>query len=206
MANKSFQGLFSPLEVVSANNLMKIEQNQCRIKMSRLYYSSVFKIFYMVLIALSIIAIGLTLLEIIVKLSVLLLIEVTLTIMLVFETFFRGFMQGWKDYFKQKFNIIDSVVNFFSICLFWIGYHLGGVLGEIDSIVAIVAIIVRASFLFFRLILAIRRKKEQDVQIIDLNGISESDEVPQQTEKIMKLKKDGIIKTNKPYRDSEEDS
>ena len=117
MANKSFQGLFSPLEVVSTNALLKIQQDQCKVNLSRIYYSVIFKIFYLSLVALSLICIGITLLENIPS-GIVFLIELTVTLMLIFDTVFRGFMLGWLLFIKQFWNILDLLVNILSICLF----------------------------------------------------------------------------------------
>ena len=54
-------------------------------------------------------------------------------------------------------------------------------------------IIIRAGIQFVRLALAIKKKKDQDIQIIDLNGISEGDEAPQHTEKNLKFKKETAV-------------
>ena len=189
MANKTFQGLFSPLEVVSTNNLLKIQQDQCKIKMSRIYYSSIFKVFYSSLIGLSLISIFLSFLRFYAENKLVIIMEVTITMMLILETLYRGFMQGWNEYMKQIWNIVDVLVTITSISLIWIGNSIGGGIGQVDTLSAITAIIVRCAIQFVRLILAIRKKSDQDIQIIDLNGISEGDEVPQHTEKNLKSQK-----------------
>ena len=205
MANKSFQGLFSPLEVVSTNALLKIQQDQCKVNLSRIYYSVIFKIFYLSLVALSLICIGITLLENIPS-GIVFLIELTVTLMLIFDTVFRGFMLGWLLFIKQFWNILDLLVNILSICLFWIGFETKGGIGEIDSITAILIIIVRTAFQFSRLVLTLRKKKEQDIQIIDLNGISEGDEVHQHTDKNFKIPNVAENRKKKSFEDCEDES
>ena len=118
MAEKSFQGLFSPLEVVSTSALMKIQQDQCKIKMSRLYYSSVFKIYYLVLIALSLLCIAGNFLHSYYTSSIVFLLEITITVVLFVEVIYRGFMQGWSLYLKQFWNIVDIITILVSIILF----------------------------------------------------------------------------------------
>ena len=151
--------------------------------MSRVYYSSIFKIFYVLLISLSLICVGASFIEVYDMSKLVFLIEVTLTSMLFFETLFRGFMQGWAHFLKLPWNVVDLLVTIASIVMVWVGFVIGGGIGVLDSISAITAIIVRTGLQLFRLAMVIRRKKEQDVQIIDLNGISEGDELPQHTEK-----------------------
>lgn len=208
MANKSFQGLFSPLEVVSTNNLLKIQQDQCKIKMSRIYYSSIFKIYYLSLIALSMICIGLSLLKPYFEWSLLFFLDITITFLLFLETIYRGFMQGWSLYIRKVWNLIDNICIFVSVVLLWIGYDTAGGIGEINFISASTAIIIRCFVQFIRLALAIKRKGEQDIQVIDLNGISEADELPQHTDKNLKPEKKPAIRlaNNKGYEESVDDS
>jgi hypothetical protein len=208
MANRSFQGLFSPLEVVSTNNLLKIQQDQCKISMSRLYYSNVFKIYYGSLIALQCLLISMMLMRIPHLVKLVFIFEVLITVLLLSEMVFKGFMQGWGFYFKQVWNLIDGLVVVGSICLLWIGFEMGKGLGEIDDISAGIIIIVRSSVQVCRLIMVIRRKGEQEVQIIDLNGISEADDAPQQTEKNFKppKKTSNNIEKKKNFEDSVDES
>ena len=51
------EGLFTPVDVISRNRLLKIEQNECGIRMTRIYYSRAFKWFYGSMIGISIICI-----------------------------------------------------------------------------------------------------------------------------------------------------
>jgi hypothetical protein len=186
MSNKSFQGLFSPLEVVSTNNLLKIQQDQCKLKMSRIYYSSLFKVFYSCLIGLSLISMFLSFVQFYSDHKMIFLLEVTVTMLLVFEAVYRGFMQGWNEYVRQVWNIVDVFVTIASIALLWVGHSIGGGVGRIDTLSATSAIVVRTAVQLVRLILALRKRSDQDIQIIDLNGISEGDEIPQHTEKQLK--------------------
>jgi hypothetical protein len=209
MANKSFQGLFSPLEVVSTNNLLKIQQDQCKIVMSRLYFSNVFKIYYISLIVLLITVISLLLIHIPTTSKLIFLLEIIITCCLFVETLFKGFMQGWLNYFKQFWNILDSLVTVGSIILLWIGADISQGIGAIDDISASLAIIIRCGIQLFRLIMVIKRKGEQDVQIIDLNGISEGDEAPQNTEKNFRPQKkttNNLTSNKKNFEDSVDES
>ena len=209
MANKSFQGLFSPLEVVSTNNLLKIQQDQCKIVMSRLYFSNVFKIYYILLMALLLIVISLLLIHIPTTSKLIFLFEIIITCCLVLETLFKGFMQGWLNYIKQFWNILDSLVTIGSIILLWIGADVSQGIGAIDDISASLAIIIRCGIQLFRLVMVIKRKGEQDVQIIDLNGISEGDEAPQNTEKNFKPQKkiaSNLTSNKKNFEDSVDES
>lgn len=210
MANKSFQGLFSPLEVVSTNKLLTIEQDQCKITMSRIYYSSIFKIYYISLIILCSACIFLTLLDFYEDSKILFLLEVVVCILLVFECIFRGFMQGWELFIKKLANAVDLIVTLVSIILLWLSYNIGGGIGEIDEIIAITVVVVRCGIQFLRLVRAVKRRREQDIQIIDLNGISESDEAPQHTEKNLKVPKSeekiDIDESKKGYEESVDES
>lgn len=193
MANKSFQGLFSPLEVVSTNNLLKIQQDQCKIVMSRLYFSNVFKIYYISLIVLLVIVISLLLFHIPTTNRLIFLLEIIITCLLIIEALYKGFMQGWVLYIKQIWNILDFLVIIGSIVLLWIGADIDQGIGAIDDVSASLIIIVRCGIQLFRLFMVIKKKGEQDVQIIDLNGISEGDEAPQNTEKNFKPQKSTVI-------------
>lgn len=189
MASKSFKGLFTPVEVVSTNNLLRIEQDQCKLQMSRIYYSNIFKIFYFAMIIISIVCIGVSLFQLYNTSLFLHIIEALVTVLLIFETIYRCIMQGWKNYFEQKWNLVDIGVIIASIGLLWVGVKIGGGIGEIDSVTAVIIIITRTLVQFLRLISSIKKKKEQDVQIIDLNDISESDDT---------IKKDKKIKEQPP--------
>lgn len=209
MANKSFQGLFSPLEVVSTNNLLKIQQDQCKIAMSRLYFSNVFKIYYISLMVLLVIMISLLLFHIPATNKLVFLLEIVITCLLIIEFLYKGFMQGWLFYIKQVWNILDFLVIIGSIVLLWIGADIEQGIGAIDDISASLMIIVRCGIQLFRLVMVIRKKGEQDVQIIDLNGISEGDEAPQNTEKNFKPQKKTAInkkENEKHFDDSVDDS
>ena len=208
MANKSFQGLFSPLEVVSTNNLLKIQQDQCKISMSRIYYSNVFKVYYGSLIALQCLLIMMMMIRIPHTNALIFIFEVLISTLLVIEMLFKGFMQGWGFYFKQIWNLVDGLVVVGSICLIWIGIGIGNGVGEIDDISAGVVIIVRSAVQVFRLVMVIRRKGEQDVQIIDLNGMSEGDDAPQHTEKNFRPNKQpgNLAGNKKNFEDSVDES
>ena len=177
MAAKNFQGLFSPLEVVSTNNLLRIQQDQCKIQMTRVYYSIVFKLFYSAVIFFSVLCIGITVLELIYTTQLLLIVEGVVTVMLVFETVYRGIMQGWRNYVGQRWNLLDIIIVLSSIALLWLGIETGGGIGEIDTVSAVTIIVLRSIIQFIRLLSLIRKKQGQDVQIIDLNDMSEADEI-----------------------------
>lgn len=176
MASKGFQGLHSPNDVVSTNNLLRIEQDQCKIKMTRLYYSSIFKAFYCGLIILSTVCIAVSLIQFYQNSKFLLMTEAFLTIMLAFEIFYRMYMQSCRIYLEQKWNILDIIIVIFSILLLWVGIDIGGGVGEIDTVTAVLIIITRSLVMVFRLISSIKKKKDQEVQIIDLNDMSEMDD------------------------------
>ena len=74
---------------------------------------------------------------------------------------------------KLSWNIIDIVILVLTVGLLWFGIEKGGGIGEIDTITAVFAIITRAIVQFLRLISAIKKKKEHDVQIIDLSEVYE---------------------------------
>ncbi|OMJ74676.1 hypothetical protein SteCoe_26355 [Stentor coeruleus] len=183
MASKSFHGLFTPVEVVSTNNLLRIEQDKCKLQMTRIYYSNLFKIFYFVVIIISIVCIGVSLFQLYNTSLFLHTIEALVTVLLIFETIYRCIMQGWKNYLEQKWNLVDIGVIIASISLLWVGVKIGGGVGEIDSVTAIIMIVTRTLVQCLRLISSIKKKKEQDVQIIDLNDISESDDVMKKDKK-----------------------
>ena len=119
----------------------------------------------------------------------LLFLEALVTAMLIFETFYRGIMQGWKNYLEQKWNLLDVFVIICSATLLWIGIKAGGGIGEIDAVTAVIVIVARSTIQFLRLILNIRKKKAQDVQVIDLNDMSEGDEIVLSGEKNNKNRK-----------------
>lgn len=210
MANKSVHGLFSPLEVVSTNNLLKIQQDQCKIRMSRIYYSSIFKIYYLSLIVLCGICIFLTLFDFYQNTSILFLLEVLASALLVSECIYRGFMQGWNIYIKRVSNAVDLIITVVSIVMIWIGYQIGGGIGEIDEVTAIVILIVRCGIQLIRLVRALKRRKDQEIQIIDLNGISEGEEMPQHTEKNLRAPrpsdKQRKVGNKKHYEESVDES
>jgi ABC-type transport system involved in cytochrome bd biosynthesis fused ATPase/permease subunit len=102
--------------------------------------------------------------------------EAFLTIMLAFEIFYRMYMQSCRIYLEQKWNILDIIIVIFSILLLWVGIDIGGGVGEIDTVTAVLIIITRSLVMVFRLISSIKKKKDQEVQIIDLNDMSEMDD------------------------------
>jgi hypothetical protein len=174
---KSFQGLFSPVEVVSTNNLLRIEQDQCKIQMTRIYYSGLFKGYYFAMILLSVVCILTTILQMFRHSKLMIGLECIVTLMLIFEILYRIYMQTWRVFFEQKWNFADVFVVVLSIVLLWIGVRIGGGIGEIDLVSAVLIIITRSFVMIFRLVSSIKKKKDQEIQIIDLNDISEADDV-----------------------------
>jgi hypothetical protein len=175
MANKSFHGLFAPVEVVSTNNLLRIEQNQCTLKLTRIYYSNIFKSFYFLIIFFSLLCIFSTIFQFYDRSSVMLAVEAFITFLLLFEMVYRVLMQGFKDYIGQWWNVVDVLIIIASVVLLWVGVELGGGVGEIDAVTGVFLIITRSLVQFLRLASSLRKKKGQDVQIIDLNDISGED-------------------------------
>lgn len=204
MASKGFQGLYSPNDVVSTNNLLRIEQDQCKIKMTRLYYSSIFKAFYSLLIILSALCILVNLLQFYEHSKLVVSIEVFLTILLAFEVLYRMYMLGFRVFFEHKWNILDVFVVFFSVLLLWVGIELGGGVGDIDTVTAVLFIIGRNFIMAYRLVSFIKKKKDQEVQIIDLNDMSEMDEDEKGKEKKFKKFSENKLEEHKnEYQESQ---
>ena len=204
MASKSFQGLFSPVEVVSTNNLLRIEQDQCKIKMTRVYYSGFFKGYYFGMIFLSVLCILITLFQLYQHSKLLLSLECSVTTMLIFEIFYRIYMQTWRVFFEQKWNLVDVLIVVLSVILLWVGVEVGSGVGEIDMVSAVLIIMTRSFVMIFRLVSSIKKKQDQEVQIIDLNDISEADEVVvQKGKKTQNLQHSKLEEHKNEYQESQ---
>lgn len=125
-----------------------------------------------------------------------------------FEAAYRGIMQGWRNFFEQKWNILDVIVVFSSIALLWLGIETSGGIGEIDTVTAVMIIVMRTLVQFLRLASFIKKKQGQEIQIIDLNDMSEGDEIGNTEKK--KFHKNFVVEDKleegkKEYQDSQVD-
>ena len=199
MATQKFQGLFSPLEVVSTNNLLRIEQDRCQTAMTKIYYSDFFKVFYVVLLSLSATCLAATVLELFFQSVLTLALEITVTTLLVFDTAYRIIMQGCRSFFKHTFNVFDIFIIAASLALLWAGAKIEGGVGRVNTFSAALVIGVRSLVQFIRLVININRKKAQNVQMIDLNDMSEADDIH-----LHKKNKNGMVEEHKnEYQESQ---
>ncbi|CAG9336069.1 unnamed protein product [Blepharisma stoltei] len=195
-SKKNFKGLFSPIEIISTNHLLRTEHNECKVRMTRIYYSQWFKYIYVILAVLAAFCIVYT--------SInwaeqeidgwFIGIQASLLVLVVLEILYRVLMLGSTLFFQEKVNIIDSFLSFTSWIIALVSSSLHDKVGYSLQIISMTILSLRYLVTYIRVIKYVKSTKNTEISIIDLNDVSEVEENQPNTE--MRVKRAMLPNTN----------
>ncbi|CAG9319181.1 unnamed protein product [Blepharisma stoltei] len=206
------KGVFSPIEIISASNLLKKQRRNLKVMLSRFYYSKISKILYLFFIMLTVwllagIIFGLS--QLYFAIAVILL--VLMLILAIFEVVYRVFMEGNVTFFSEKWNIADVTCLSISCLICCISFGIAGLISYAGEILAVLINLVRLLLIYFKLLRMLNRMKNTEISVNDLNGYGYSNEVQTPTSKDVSDKEindqekynDGVFKFHESSRTDE---
>ncbi|CAG9316747.1 unnamed protein product [Blepharisma stoltei] len=174
----SAKGVFSPIEIISATNLLKTEGINLKVVLSRVYYSKLGKAFYLILIVWIILLLVLMMLgfdQQNYNLSVFLL--TFMLVCVIFEAIYRVIMEGNIAFFSENWNIFDISSLSLSCIICCVSFGLEGFFGSCGKILAIVINLVRLFLIFFKLLRMLKRMKNTGIAVSELNDFSDAEDI-----------------------------
>ena len=180
------RGLFNSLDVISTHHLLRTQQNEYQVWMKRVYFSHECRYYYITLIILTAVCIVWSIINFghFPKDSWFQALEILLCLMMLAETIWRGFMEGWKQLLEEWENEFEIIVAIGSICILGISLLLTGHLEAADGLVGLCGIALRNVMMYMRLIIYLKDNDKNAVTIIDLQELSQVSEVRELSEDI----------------------
>lgn len=188
---KEPSSLRMPVELAGTTFLLKVDHNECRIQMSRIYYSVYYRAFYIFIIVL---ALGCLLWMIVNYASFpndwwFYSAEFLISFLISGDLFWRGYITGFCAFLAERENQLDCFVSLLCAAMIVFGMLLHGVLQELDEDTALVMAVSRTCVQAVRILILLKNMKNTETSIIELDDISERHDPPVSTsEQLIQLK------------------
>ena len=165
--------LFSPVDVLGTNYLLKADQNERKVQMSRIYFSTAYRFLYLLAIFLSLVCAVWILLQLtFVRIWMLAGIEGLIICMLIGDVLWVLGTQGAGAFFREWKNIADSIVTAAAVCLLILGLLEDW---ELEELAGLSLSVIKCCIQYWRLRILLKGMHTSSMSVIDLDEMSHDD-------------------------------